>query len=373
MITSNLYYLYNNNIKTFYYFRCEIFLDKFKIKCKNFGKDNLLLLFDVLNYIVEQGNMNIWVSVSSKKFLTFILDILKSQSDAEIQTKLLQLIQKVENNWEFSLIEKARNEILKKAYEEQPNIDSNCVNADKNINKQISSEYQDNNIIIGDENIISNKKKLKLIIKDENNKIIKLRKILLDNSKIIEDNLCLFKNYFLQEKTYDNFKHWEDIDNLFLNKKIQKLEIFKSIIEASKYFIEEKDDIQYFDNYIKIIFEYYYSYLNKKDINAIDNEILEELSKLSDEQIRSENKYIIDIWIIIIYYLLQNKIITMKDFNYFSEDNNDEIKKNIFIILNQVCCYKLENKKTYLKELENTKFMNINKNIFLGLKSTIDN
>ena len=95
MITSNLYYLYNNNIKTFYYFRCEIFLDKFKIKCKNFGKDNLLLLFDVLNYIVEQGNMNVWVSVSSKKFLTFILDILKSQSDAEIQTKLLQLIQ----NW----------------------------------------------------------------------------------------------------------------------------------------------------------------------------------------------------------------------------------------------------------------------------------
>ena len=95
MITSNLYYLYNNNIKTFYYFRCEMFLDKFKIKCKNFGKDNLLLLFDVLNYIVEQGNMNVWVSVSSKKFLTFILDILKSQSDAEIQTKLLQLIQ----NW----------------------------------------------------------------------------------------------------------------------------------------------------------------------------------------------------------------------------------------------------------------------------------
>ena len=39
--------------------------------------------------------MNIWIPVSSKKFLSFILDILKSQSDAEIQTKLLQLIQ----NW----------------------------------------------------------------------------------------------------------------------------------------------------------------------------------------------------------------------------------------------------------------------------------
>ena len=70
-----------------------MFLDKFRMKCRNFGKDNQLLLFDILNYLVEQGNMNIWVPVSSKKFLTFILDILKSENDAEIQTKLLQLIQ----------------------------------------------------------------------------------------------------------------------------------------------------------------------------------------------------------------------------------------------------------------------------------------
>ena len=72
-----------------------MFLDKFKMKCKNFGKENQLLLFDILDYIVEQGNMNTWTSVSNKKFLSFILDILKNQSDAEIQTKLLQLIQ----NW----------------------------------------------------------------------------------------------------------------------------------------------------------------------------------------------------------------------------------------------------------------------------------
>jgi hypothetical protein len=96
MITSNIYIIYISiSIKIFYCFSCELFLDKFKTKCKNFGKDNLLLLFDILNYIVEQGNMNIWVPVSSKKFLSFILDILKSESDAEIQTKLLQLIQ----NW----------------------------------------------------------------------------------------------------------------------------------------------------------------------------------------------------------------------------------------------------------------------------------
>ena len=65
------------------------------MKCRNFEKENKLLLFDILDYLVDQGNMNIWISVSSKKFFTFILDILKTQNDAEIQTKLLQLIQ----NW----------------------------------------------------------------------------------------------------------------------------------------------------------------------------------------------------------------------------------------------------------------------------------
>ena len=72
-----------------------MFLDKYKMKIRNFGKENKLLLFDILDYIVDQGNLNIWKSVSSKKFFTFILDILKTQNDAEIQTKLLQIIQ----NW----------------------------------------------------------------------------------------------------------------------------------------------------------------------------------------------------------------------------------------------------------------------------------
>ena len=65
------------------------------MKCRNFGKENKLLLFDILDYLVDQGSANIWICVSSKKFFTFILDILKTQNDAEIQTKLLQLIQ----NW----------------------------------------------------------------------------------------------------------------------------------------------------------------------------------------------------------------------------------------------------------------------------------
>ena len=53
----------------------------------------------------------------------------------------------------------------------------------------------------------------------------------------------------------------------------------------------------------------------------------------------------------------------MNDFNYFSEGYNNEIKNNIFTILNGVCNYNIDNKKLYLKELTNTKFINMNKNV----------
>ena len=70
------------------------------MKYKNFGKENQLLLLDVLDYIVEQGNMNTWIAVSSKKFFSFLIDILRNQNDAEIHTKVLQLIQKWGNDFQ---------------------------------------------------------------------------------------------------------------------------------------------------------------------------------------------------------------------------------------------------------------------------------
>ena len=93
MRTSNLF-IHFNIILNFFYYSCELFLDKYKMKYKNFGKENQLLLLDVLDYIVEQGNMNTWITVSSKKFFSFLIDILRNQNDAEIHTKLLQLILK---------------------------------------------------------------------------------------------------------------------------------------------------------------------------------------------------------------------------------------------------------------------------------------
>ena len=62
-----------------------------------------------------------------------------------------------------------------------------------------------------------------------------------------------------------------------------------------------------------------------------------------------------------IYYLLENKIIIMNIFDHFCKGYNKEVKINIWNILNGVCCYNVDNKNIYLKELNNTKFAYINK------------
>ena len=230
------------------------------------------------------------------------------------------------------------------------------------LNKLSKSVSPNNNINIGNFNSKINKENQILNSNKKNNNNCK--KLLIGNSKTFLNNLILFKKHINEYESSDTFKDWEEIDNLFLDKKIKKSDIFKSIIEASKYFLENKNDIYYLDIYIKIIFEYYYNYLNKNDINDIVNSILGELGNLTTEEINKEdNKYINDIWIIIIYYLLQNKIMTMNDFNYFSNGYNKEIKNNIFTILNGVCAYNIENKQNYLTELKNTKFIYMNKNI----------
>ena len=76
------------------------FLDKMKIKLNNFSKSRQLLLLDVLDFLVDKGNMNIWTCISSKKFFQSLLDLLKTKDVPEVQMKLLGLIQKWGLNFE---------------------------------------------------------------------------------------------------------------------------------------------------------------------------------------------------------------------------------------------------------------------------------
>ena len=306
----------------------------------------------------------------------------KKNEDMPVKTKieLLKLIKKSERNWEFTLLEKTKNQLLKFIFEEKKNdnynnfktnknintsnfnFKNNNINSNKNNHKQIKSASPSNkNIIIEKKNNISNEKKSRLNSSQKNNNVNNLEKII-EYSKIFRDNLILFKRHIDENKSSDNFKNWEEIDNLFLNKKIQKFEIFKSIIEASKYFIENKNDIYYFDIYIKVIIEYYYKYFKKNEISKIANSVLEDLSQLSNEEIKKEeNQFLNDIWIVMLYYLLENKIMSLADFDYFCKGYNNEIQNNILNILNGVCCYRVDKKDIYLKELKITKIYEMKK------------
>ena len=71
-----------------------------KVKLLNFSKTNQLLLLDILDFLVDKGNMNIWSSISSRKFFQSLLDLLRTKDIPEVQMKLLGLIQKWGLNFE---------------------------------------------------------------------------------------------------------------------------------------------------------------------------------------------------------------------------------------------------------------------------------
>ena len=75
-------------------------MDKLKVRLQNFSKSKQLLLLDVLDFLVDKGNMNIWSTISSKKFFQSLLDLLRTKDIPEVQMKLLGLIQKWGLNFE---------------------------------------------------------------------------------------------------------------------------------------------------------------------------------------------------------------------------------------------------------------------------------
>ena len=72
---------------------CSNFLSIINTRINNFGKDNQLLLLDIIDYLVDNGNYTILSQISSKEFLKNLLEVLKKSED-EVQFKILGLIKK---------------------------------------------------------------------------------------------------------------------------------------------------------------------------------------------------------------------------------------------------------------------------------------
>lgn len=368
----NKFYQYNTDKKLinkknekYIYLDCIINLFNQFVSCVYYYQNSKIRQDELLLFENEIRNkINIVKEIQNNKLNNNIPNITK--------INLLKLINKSENNWEFTILEKYRNELIKSIYEDSDknnSIDSppfkyeynDSYNKSKKManNRQFNSSSPRNKI-----NIEKESNKQRQISNYYNNKY-ELQKISDDNTKIIENNLILFKNHININQSGDDFKNWEAIDNLF--QKLKKCEIFKNIVEACILFTKNNDDIYYIDIYIKIVFEYYSNYLKENNIKDISNLILEEIGKLSqisDEQDKmEENHYKKEIWILIVYYLLENKIMTINDFNYFCKEHNKENKINIINFLYKICSYNEDNKNIYLKDLKNIKFAHINKKI----------
>ena len=65
-----------------------------KIKIRDLNKDIQLLALDFLDYSIDDGKMPLWTQVGSKDFLSSLVNIYKTRTEEEVQTKILYLIKK---------------------------------------------------------------------------------------------------------------------------------------------------------------------------------------------------------------------------------------------------------------------------------------
>ena len=66
-----------------------------------FEPKSQILILDILDYLIDKGNLTIWTSISSKKFFLPLINLLKIKDIPEVQLKLLHLIQKWGTNFEI--------------------------------------------------------------------------------------------------------------------------------------------------------------------------------------------------------------------------------------------------------------------------------
>ena len=181
-----------------------------------------------------------------------------------------------------------------------------------------------------------------------------------NNQKIVFNNLKQFKRHIDNNKYINNF-NWDDIHNLIVYEKIGMNDFIEILMESCSSFNINKQSKYYIDLYIKAIFEYYKNCLENEDFYDIKNTIIKNLENLYNNQ--NNNYYLEEIWIILIYYLLDNQIIKMDDFNSFNNDSFN-VKKYIAEVLKKIIDYNRDSKKYWINQLKATKFFNENRNLF---------
>jgi hypothetical protein len=184
-----------------------------------------------------------------------------------------------------------------------------------------------------------------------------------NNRKIILNSLKQFKRHIDSKNNSNNF-NWDDIHNLIMESKIGMNDFMEELIESCLTFMINDNSRYYVDLFVKSIFNFYNKYFDHNDISDIKDVVIRHLQKLSNNLNYNKNYYLVDLWVIIIYYLIYNQILVISDFNIFSREYNYNVKKEVINVLNKVVDYNYEAKNNIKKELKNSKLYNENKKMF---------
>ena len=164
----------------------------------NYSKNVQILLLDVIEFIVDNGNINIWQQISSKDFLMTLLNLLKTRNEKEIQFKILGLIKK----WGLYFQNK-RNQV------------PNFFEIYNNLN---------NSGVVFPENYMSSYQKYLQMPPPSNN-----------YSNYSSQGNNNFSNDFNDDFNNNNNNNYNDNDNFYENDDFDYVESFKGILIPSKF------------------------------------------------------------------------------------------------------------------------------------------
>jgi hypothetical protein len=265
------------------------------------------------------------------------------------------------NNNSYYKYNNNKNNNSNNNYKYNNNNSNNNINNNYKYNNNNGTKYNNYNNKYSKDNNYSNKNdnnnnlKNNNTFNNQNNKRYNYR-------KTITNNLKQYKKHIDFNKNSDSF-NWDDIHNLIITSKIGMNIFIEELVESCKIFMINDDSSYYVDLYIKSIFNYYSDYLEPNDISDIKDVVYKHLQKLANNLNYDKNYYLEDIWVMIIYYLINNQILTISDFNIFSNEYNN-IKKEIVNVLKKIVDYNYDTKNSFKKEVKDTKFYSDNKKLF---------
>ena len=309
------------------------------------------------------NNLNNFININLKNILN------NQELSGFLKYKIINLIEKKNNNWQDSLFEKSisakcknnksRNSLNTKGHKSRKRRHSNKslkIGSKNNINN--SQKINDNSIntsinysTINSLNSLNHK--LNMSNSNADDEILKLiEKDIKKYINFFNENNILNKSDLKKKIKIGNEYDWPIIEDILSTNKINLFEIIRCYVEVC---IDEIIDINIIfiaNDYIKNIIYYYSSELSNRERDIIHNKIINLFLNITD--ICIDNNNMNEIMGFLLFILIENKLFFIKDLNKFIGLENDIIIKIAEVIKFAIVSSE-ERYKKYLNDFKQTK------------------